>query len=286
MYVATDEHHLEEHQHRDDRQNTARSILYGIFQHVGAELSAHETITAEHNEWASIRQLAGEYDTIAQTAQHDRWITLLQQGGLDDETIDELVDTDAYGILTAELRRLEAEGHDIDGLLPRVIRAGGLTDVDDLGSLLRYRVQAVATRYAPPARHRQFIAGLIPRAVGAMDPQMRQALDEREQLIAARAHALTAQAITNPEAWAAKLGPAPADPAALAEHVRQVTVIVTYRDRYAIASSDPLGPIPDRDAQRVDYERARAVVATIHDRGDDGDTPATGPARDAAQRGL
>ena len=52
---------------------TARSILYGVLQHVGAELSAHETIAAEQDAWGSIAQLAAEYETIAAAAQHDRW---------------------------------------------------------------------------------------------------------------------------------------------------------------------------------------------------------------------
>ncbi|MGO9791380.1 MAG: MobF family relaxase [Solirubrobacteraceae bacterium] len=75
-YVATDEAHLEAHQHTPDLQAghlTARSILYGILQHEGAERSAHETIATEQDAWTSIRQLAAEYDTIAQTAQHDRY---------------------------------------------------------------------------------------------------------------------------------------------------------------------------------------------------------------------
>ena len=106
VYVATDEHHLEEHQHREDLQNTARSILYGILQHPGAELSAHDTITVEQDFWGSLEQLAAEYDTIAQVAGQERWIALLHAGGLTAETIDELVETDAFGILTTELRRL------------------------------------------------------------------------------------------------------------------------------------------------------------------------------------
>lgn len=137
VYVATDEHHLEEHQHRGDLAMTARSILYGILQHPGAELSAHETTSAEQDVWRSLAQLAAEYDTIAQEAQLDRWVTLLEQAGLTTRAIDELVETDSFGILTTELRRLEADGHDIDDLLPRVIGAGNLDDVDDLGSLLR-----------------------------------------------------------------------------------------------------------------------------------------------------
>lgn len=56
----------------DNAEATARSVLLGVLQHVGAELSAHETITAEQEAWGSIAQLAAEYETIAAAAQHDR----------------------------------------------------------------------------------------------------------------------------------------------------------------------------------------------------------------------
>ncbi|CAN7380820.1 relaxase domain-containing protein [Microbacterium foliorum] len=264
VYVATDEQHLEEHQHRADLQMTARSILFGILQHTGAELSAHETITAEHDEWASIAQLAGEYDTIAQTAQHERWISLLEQGGLDESTIDELIDTDAYGILTTELRRLEAEGHNIDDLLPRVIRAGGLEGVDDLGSLLRYRVQVVAARYQPAARQRQLIAGLIPRASGPMVEDMQRALTEREALILQRARTLAEAAIVEQPPWVQHLNVAGAGTAEQKQVLLHLTTVAAYRDRYGItATSSALGSIPEGDAQRVDYERARAAVREL-----------------------
>lgn len=77
-YVATNEAHLEEHQHtpgHDDGEVTARTILYGVLQHEGAEKSAHETIEAEQEKWSSITQLAAEYETIAQAAQHQRFTT-------------------------------------------------------------------------------------------------------------------------------------------------------------------------------------------------------------------
>lgn len=286
VYVATDEQHLEEHQHRPDLQMTARSILFGILQHTGAELSAHETITAEHDEWSSIAQLAGEYDTIAQTAQHDRWISLLEQGGLDESTIDELIDTDAYGVLTTELRRLEAEGHNIDDLLPRVIRAGGLDGVEDLGSLLRYRVQVVAARYQPTVQRRQLIAGLIPKAVGPMAEDMHRALAEREALIVGRARILAAAAVAEQPPWTRQLNIATAGTPAQ-QRDRLVMTIVAYRDRYGIAAtSHPLGPIPESDAQRLDYERARSAVAALSETPDADAASGTAATRDVHVREL
>ena len=283
-YVVTDQHHLEQHQHRDDLQNTARSILYGILQHTGAELSAHETITAEQDEWASIRQLAAEYETIAQSAQHDRWLGLLRTGGLDETVIDELVSSEVYGVLSTELRRLDAEGHDVDALLPQVIRAGNLDDVDDLGSLLRYRMQKVTSRFTPSTRRRQLIAGIVPKASGHMDPEMELALTEREKLITERAVALAHQAAGEGSSWAARVLLSSAD-ATSGDFLEWLTVVAAYRDRYGVTDHDPLGAVPDADAQRVDYERARSALDALrdaHDAPPDSAAPSRrGPVRDA-----
>lgn len=256
-YIATDERHLEEHQHRDDLQMTARSILYGILQHVGAEQSAHETITAEQDVWGSLAQLAAEYDTIAQEAQQDRWTALLEQGDLTPEAVDELVETESFGILTTELRRLEADGHDINDLLPRITRAGSFDGVEDLGSLLRYRIQKVAATYPPSARRVSLIAGLVPRATGITDLTMRQALQEREQLMQQRLDTLTTTAIEHPEPWMRTL-----DGMAPEARLAAVRAVVAYRDRWGITYTSPLGPVPNDDAQRVDYERARTSLVS------------------------
>ena len=85
-YVATDhpdDGHAAPHP-SDNPDANAKTVLYGVLQHVGAELSAHETITAEQEQWGSIAQLAAEYETIAQAGQHDRWATLLTRAGLTD----------------------------------------------------------------------------------------------------------------------------------------------------------------------------------------------------------
>ncbi|MBL3686214.1 conjugal transfer protein [Leucobacter zeae] len=281
VYVATDQHHLEEHQHRQDLQHTARSILYGILQHPGAELSAHDTITVEQDMWGSLEQLAAEYDTIAQAAGQERWIRLLETGGLTPETIDELVETDAFGILTTELRRLEADGHHIDDLLPRIIHAGGLDDVQDLGSLLRYRLHRITTTYPPSARRAAGrIAGLVPRATGITDPDMRQALQEREQLMEERLDALVQQHLTQPPSWAAELD-------GLTPEARAVVVraVAAYRDRWGITASSPLGTIPLDDAQRIDYERVQARLSAMTSQ-DDEPAATMRPASPSSQRRL
>ncbi|WP_449278958.1 MobF family relaxase [Leucobacter sp. GX24907] len=264
-YIATDQHHLEEHQHRDDLHMTARSILYGILQHVGAEPSAHDTITAEQETWGSLAQLAAEYETIAQEAQQHRWTSLLEHGGLTTDVVDELVETESFGILTTELRRLEAAGHDIEQLLPRVVQAGNLDGVDDLGSLLRHRIQKITSTYPPsPRRATGLIAELVPRATDITDPAMRTALDEREQLMGERLDALTQAAIEQPAPWLPMLGDL--DQGTLQKMVR---VVAAYRDRWGITSTSALGPVPADDAQRIDYERARETLTRMNQVPDD-----------------
>ena len=104
---------------------TARTVLYGVLQHSGVELSAHQTIRAEQDAWGSIAQLAAEYETIAAAAQRDRWVELLDRSGLTREQVDDVVQSDSFGPLTAELRRAEANHYDLDLVLPSVVGRRG-----------------------------------------------------------------------------------------------------------------------------------------------------------------
>jgi len=274
VYVATDQAHLEQHQFRDDLAMTARSVLYGILQHIGTEISAHETILQEQEDASSIAQLAAEYETIAVEAQAHRWVTILTDAGLTTAQLDTLLDAESFGVLSAELRRLEAAGHQVDHLLNAVTRAGHLDDVEDIGSLLRYRISRLAERYQPAPRARPgLIAGLIPRAEGTMNPDDHLALTEREHLIEQRAQALLDRARTEKQPWLTGL-PAPDDPAQ-AEALR---VIAAYRERWRITSRSPLGPTPDNDAQRLDHARARAHLDLLHTSSDE-PTEQTQPSR-------
>ena len=190
-YVAidSDDHDHSEAHPSDNPNATARSVLYGVLQHVGAELSAHETITAEQERWSSIAQLAAEYETIAQEAQHDRWATLLTNSGLTTEQVDAVLDSEAYPALSAELRQAEANHHDLDALMPRLIAARSLDDAEDIASVLHARVARSTARPAGSGRTRRparFIVGLLPEASGPMADEMRHALDERRDLIEQR----------------------------------------------------------------------------------------------------
>ena len=264
-YVATDEAHLEEHQHTPGYEDevTARTILCGVLQHEGAEKSAHETIEAEQEKWSSIAQLAAEYETIAQTAQHQRFANAVAHSGLADEQAGTVVDGESFGALVAQLRRTEADGHQPEQLLSRAVRAGGLDDADDPAAVLAARLAkltAARSGGTRPRRRPRYVAGLIPEASGAMPADMHRALTELRDLIEQRATALAGQAVREGQPWARRLGLPPTDPARRAAWEQQVRTVAAYRDRHGITSSDPLGPSPSGQGQRLDHQRADAAA--------------------------
>ena len=264
-YVATDEAHLEEHQHTlgYEDQVTARTILYGVLQHQGAEKSAHETIEAEQEKWSSIAQLAAEYETIAQAAQRDRFAAAVASSDLADEQARVVVGGESFGSLVAQLRRTEAEGHQPDQLLSRVVLAGGLDDAYDPAAVLAARLAkltAARSGGTRPRRRPRYVAGLIPEATGEMPADMHRTLTELRNLIEQRAAVLAGQAVREGQSWVRRLGPPPADPARRAAWEQHVRTIAAYRDRHGITGSDPLGPAPSGQGQRLDYQRADAAV--------------------------
>lgn len=268
-YVILDRPDEHPHPHPGDNPDaTGRSVLFGVLQHVGAELSAHETITAEQEQWGSIAQLAAEYETIAAAAQRDRCATLIRSSGLTVEQADAAIESEAFGALTAELRRAEANHHDLDTLFPRLVAARGFTDAEDIASVLHYRVARATARPAGSGRTRKtprLIAGLIPSADGPMTRDMRQALDERRELIETRAEAVLDTARQAGEPWTEPLGEPPRDPRKTAAWRRNARTVAAYRDRYGITEDSPLGPEPENAAQKIDAARARSALARVEE---------------------
>jgi conjugative relaxase-like TrwC/TraI family protein len=246
----------------DDPDVTARSILFGILQHVGAELSAHETITAEQDAWGSLAQLAAEYETIASAAQHDRWVSVVRESRLTPSQTDAVIQSDAFGPLTAELRRAEAHHLDIPVVLSRVIAARGFEDAQDIAAVLRARVASVVSRDTGAGRSRtvpRFVVGLIPKAIGPMDAAMQRSLGERSELMESRAIAVLDEALAAGETWTRALGVMQRGSASAAWRLHARTV-AAYRDRYGIVGAKALGPVPESTAQKLDAARAHAAL--------------------------
>lgn len=275
----------------DNTEATARSVLFGVLAHVGAELSAHETITVEQEAWANIGQLAAEYETLAAAAQRDRWALLVRASGLTEEEAEDAIASPAFGALTAELRRAEANHHDIEALLPRLVRARGFADADDIAAVLHYRLSRATARPAGSGRARKaprLIAGLIPEATGTMSGEFRRALTERRDLIEAPATALLSTALNEKQTWTQALGTPPKDAKTVATWRRLARTVAAYRDRYDITEPTPLGPsAAENDAQKIDAARAKAALDRARSLARvTGEEPQRSPEREPVRRAL
>ncbi|MEV8176501.1 hypothetical protein AB0O99_00470 [Cellulosimicrobium funkei] len=155
--------------------------------HTGVEQSAHQVAQDEQQRWGSIRQLAAEYDAIATEAQRDRWTRLVRDslrdaGGLTADEANQAVQSDAFGVLAAVLRRAEAYGYDVDRLMPVLVGWRSLHDADDIAAVLTTRL-AHATAQPRRGVTPDFIAGHIPAARGPLPKDAARALTERRTLI-------------------------------------------------------------------------------------------------------
>lgn len=142
----------------------------------------------------------------------------------------------------------------------------GVDDADDVAAVLHHRVATATARPAGSGRNRKaprLIAGVVPEATGAMSSEMRQALDERRDLIEARADAVLDRALDNKELWTAELGPLPTDAKKQAAWRRSARVVAAYRDRYQITADTALGAPVESVVQKVDAARAQTALDVV-----------------------
>ena len=133
-----------------------------------------------------------------------------------------------------------------------------LINADGIAAVLHHRVDAWAkARQAPD----NLVAGLIPRAAPAADPDLARGLDQHEHAIETRATTLAEQAATSLRPWIGKLGRPPTDPFARSQWLQAVKVVAAYRDRWDIKDDPrPLGP-PDPTTTEQAQQRQRAFNA-------------------------
>jgi len=243
---------------------SARQVLYGCLQRVGADRSAHDTIRAAQHEAESIVRLHAEYDTLAATAQADRWDGLLERSGLSPEELRGVRTSAAYGPLLVALRDAEGRGLDVESDFPLIVAARDMDGAEDPASVLHGRVDRwVKTAGTRRRAASNLVAGLIPRAVGITDPDMVRALNERDAAIEARACTLAAQAVECSAPWTAPVGPPPAEPAVRHAWAEELRVVAAYRERWAITGPAPVGS--EANVATIEqighYKRALAAVA-------------------------
>lgn len=259
-YVALDQPD-ESHSTPESDDVTARTVLFGVLQHSCASMSAHQTMEAEYAIHGGIDRLAAELETLAADAQRDRLVNLLRRSGLTPEQHEAVVQSSAFGPLAASLGRAEAYHHDLEKLVPRVVGQHALDDADDIAAVLRHRVEQAAA--SPPRGCRlrpRLIAGLIPEPLGEMSVEGRQSIEERAELIEARAHALATAAVDVGAPWTRRLGTAPTRPKANEAWLLAATTVAAYRDRYKVTSDLPVGGGASTDAQRADRRLALQAV--------------------------
>jgi conjugative relaxase-like TrwC/TraI family protein len=222
---------------------TARDVLAAVLAREGADLSAHETLRRVQHQAEDLTALANEYLTLAREAQQQRWDDLLARCELNEDNLEAVRSSDAYGPLMAALRDAEARGLDVEGTFPKLVTARTLYDAEDPAAVLHGRVD----RWAAAAGSRRqvatnLIAGLVPRAVGISDPDMARALTERDQAMEQRARHLAEHAIDHRHVWVQRLGNPPANPAAREVWLGAVSTVAAYRDRWGIGNDHrPLG---------------------------------------------
>lgn len=238
----------------------AHTVLYGVLQHVGGELSAHQMIEAEQERWSSIAQLGAEYETIGAVAQRDRWVQTIRNSGLSEAQVEEVLASESFGPLTAELRRAESNHHDVDRLLPAIVKRRSLDDAEDIGAVLISRLR----KPAQPKRRRhrpssKLVVGLIPVADGPMSEPMARVLGELTDLMEGRAMTLAERATEDRAPWLKRLGTAPTTEAARRRWLHEVRTVAAYRDRYCVDGRRVLGD-PKNVAQKLDAARAEQAI--------------------------
>ncbi len=243
---------------------SAKEVLVGVLRNEGADVAAHDMIRREHSEAEGMERLSAEYLTLAAMAQADRWDSLLVRSGLTDEDLAAARASAAHGPLLAAFREAEARGLDVEDAFPRLVAGRSLADAADVAAVLQGRVERWTQ--AASGRNRRAdnqIAGLIPRVQGISDPEMAQALAERDQAMEERARTLAEQAVETVDSWAQPLGAPPTDAARRERWMREVSTIAAYRDRWHITGKSALGKQGDAGSMEQAGERRRAQAAAV-----------------------
>ena len=241
---------------------TAKAVLAAVLRNEGAEVAAHDMIRREQSAAEGMERLSAEYLTLATEAQAERWDALFARSGLSEVDQANVTAGPARGPLFAALREAEARGLDVDAALPQLIARKSLADAADVAAVLHSRVDRWSHAAGGRRRHSEYlIAGLIPRARGVTDPDMTQALAERDDAMEQRCRGLAEEAIMARQGWVQSLGDPPSESPQRERWLREVSTVAAYRDLWHIEGRRPLGAAPDRDNFEQTTQRKRALAA-------------------------
>ena len=215
------------------------NILTNVLARDTAPTTARRAADRHADQVESVKRLADEYSTIAAGEAAWGWENSLPR--LLPSQADRLLADDYSDALAKELRRSHRAGLDVNTVLPALAGAKPLSEAHPAADLAG-RVAKARKAHTAAGGQRRLIAGLIPAAPPAADPDIQRALDEREKLITARASAVLHQALTENQPWTKDLGPVPADARVRAQWLEAARTVAAYRDRYGIIDP-PSGPV-------------------------------------------
>ncbi|MDO4655652.1 MobF family relaxase [Actinomyces sp.] len=215
------------------------NILTDVLARDTAPATARRAADRHADQVESVKRLADEYTTIAAGEAAWGWENSLPR--LLPSQADRLLADDYSDALAKELRRSHRAGLDVSTVLPALAGAKPLNEAHPAADLAG-RVAKARKAHTAAGGQRRLIAGLIPAAPPAADPDIARALDEREKLITARASAVLHQALTEGQPWTKDLGPVPADARVRAQWLEAARTVAAYRDRYGIIDP-PSGPV-------------------------------------------
>ena len=240
----------------------AKEVLAGVLRNEGADVAAHDMIQRQLAEAEGMERLSAEYLTLATLGQQERWDSLLARSGLSGTDLAALRSSAAHGPLLAAFRDAEARGLDVDSTLHRLVAGRSLADAVDVAAVLHSRVERWTQ--AASGRNRQadnLIAGLIPRAQRVSDPELAQALSERDQAMEGRARSLAEQAVESGESWVQLLGTPPVSPVRRERWMKEISTIAAYRDRWHISAQNLVGRPGNTSSIEHTGQRQRALSA-------------------------
>jgi hypothetical protein len=246
---------------------TARDVLIGALRNEGADVAAHDMMRRQQDQADGMERLAAEYLTLAAAAQAERWDTLLAGAGFTEAELQSVRSSEAFGQLTASLRRAEARRLDVDAALPKLVSGRAF----DSGGGIAETVAARVDRWAEAAGSKRrstddYVVGLVPRARGITDPDMARALAERDRAMQARARVVAIDALEGGQPWAKALGAIPEDPERRARWVHEIVTVAAYRDRWHITGNDTIGRAVDGVSTEQAAQRRLAEGAALRAR--------------------
>ncbi|WP_285483919.1 MobF family relaxase [Amycolatopsis sp. NBRC 101858] len=145
IYVVTHHHVIDQHRETPEPVS-ARSVLTGVLNHSGAEVSATETLREAQDAAVSMGTLVLRYNHTATYRDEDRYRAILAQRA------PSTVDLDSEPALIQTLRNAHDLGWEPDPLVVAVMRwRQSLDEADNPGAALQARITTHLRRRQPPS---------------------------------------------------------------------------------------------------------------------------------------